>query len=634
MTNLRTSIAFAVLIASAGCDTDPICTPLVYDRNERRCVCPPGSEWIMDEAICVLPDGGMLHLPDDAGSRSADDACVPQAWYRDGDGDGHGDPLTRVDACEAPDRFVAAGDDCDDECETCAPGRAEECDGTRDENCVGGVDEGCDCATGRSRACPGGTDIGECAAGVQTCIDGAWSDCDGAIGVATEACNGLDEDCDMVIDGPAASAACGSRPRATSVACSGGACVVAACTTGFDDCDDDDANGCEAELAADESNCGACGNQCGWWCDGSDCVGIATPVAGSSITCLITDRSELACAGTNDAGALGVGDTRTFSSRPVFVVSPSATTRLTGVTQVSVGTQHVCAALSDGRVACWGSNLYGQLGPGAGAQQSRPYVVPGLSTAVEVVAGQQHSCARLASGGVRCWGNNEAGRLGDGTTTQRTTVATVLRSDGTPLTGVQRLSVGTAHTCAITSARTAWCWGSNFFGQLGDGTTTTRPSAVQVTGLSNVVQLESGSAFSCALDSFDRVRCWGDNVHGQLGDGSTTRRPAPVQASISDVEEIGTGSSHACARVSGGRVLCWGRNAFYELGDGTRTTQLAPVVAQFTNVEALVVGGARTCILDTAGRLWCVGINDRGQFGDGSVPNSDGTATPVRLIEP
>ena len=125
---------------------------------------------------------------------------------------------------------------------------------------------------------------------------------------------------------------------------------------------------------------------------------------------------------------------------------------------------------------CWGSNTDGALGNGSGAPSDTPVGVSGFSTAgVAIGSGVFYSCALTTATDVRCWGNNSSGQLGDGSTTNRPTPVTVAG-----LTSVAHIAVGSSHTCAELLDGTISCWGLNDHGQLGDGTTTSRSSAAAV----------------------------------------------------------------------------------------------------------------------------------------------------------
>lgn len=130
------------------------------------------------------------------------------------------------------------------------------------------------------------------------------------------------------------------------------------------------------------------------------------------------------------------------------------------------------------------------------------------------------------------------------------------------LAGMSQIAtaIGGNHTCAAKANGTVWCWRRNFYGNLGDGTTTQRTTPVQVTGLAGVTQVTAGSNHTCAAKADGTVWCWGYNTNGNLGDGSTTQRTTPVQVTgLTNVSQVAAAGSHTCAAKSDGTVWCWGR---------------------------------------------------------------------------
>jgi len=346
--------------------------------------------------------------------------------------------------------------------------------------------------------------------------------------------------------------------------------------------------------------------------------------AGDYFTCATTNAGTSLCWGANAYGKLGDGTT-TDRWTPVTVGMQGS-----GVVSVSAGTSHACAVTSVGAVWCWGDNTYGTVGDGTSSFRTTPVGVIGFGSGVAAVAaGDYHTCAITSAGGVLCWGANSYGQLGDGTTTYRLAPVAVsgLASD------VVAASAGYRHTCVVTSAGAVWCWGRNDYGQLGDGTTTDRTTPVAVSGLeSGVVAIATGTSHSCASTSAGAVRCWGSNSGGQLGDGTTTNRPTPVTVSGlgSGAVAVTAGDGHSCALTSGGAVSCWGWNFYGQLGDGTTTQRATPVTV--TGLESGVVGvdagGGSTCAVTNAGAALCWGGNSYGQLGDGSTTNR---LTPVAV---
>jgi alpha-tubulin suppressor-like RCC1 family protein len=266
---------------------------------------------------------------------------------------------------------------------------------------------------------------------------------------------------------------------------------------------------------------------------------------------------------------LGTGQGDTSGAEPVTIPISA--------TAVATGGYHTCAVTSGGGVKCWGDNFYSQLGDGTTTTRLTPVDVSGLTSGVTAVAASFHTCAVTSVGGLKCWGWNADGQLGDGTTTTRPTPV-----DLSGLTsGVTAVATGISHTCAVTSGGGVKCWGNNTYGQLGDGTTTTRLTPVDVSGLtSGVTAVRAAFNHTCAVTSGGGVKCWGCNFVGQLGDGTGTDRLTPVDVSglTSGVTAVGVGNgSHTCAVTSSGRVQCWGWNVNGQLGDGTTTDSLTPV---------------------------------------------------------
>lgn len=335
--------------------------------------------------------------------------------------------------------------------------------------------------------------------------------------------------------------------------------------------------------------------------------------AGGFHTCILTTAGGVKCWGRNSSGQLGDGTTADRSTL-VDVVGLES-----GVAGLSVGAYHTCALTATGGVKCWGANGYGQLGDGTWSGKSTPVDVPGLGSAVAALAaGGFHTCAVMTTGGGKCWGHNESGQLGDGTTADKNTPVDVAGL----VSGATGLAPGYRHTCALTTADGAKCWGWNDYGQLGDGTTTNWSMPVNVIGLeSGVAAVRAGRWHTCALTVMGRVKCWGGNSSGQLGDGTTAQKGTPVDvAGLGEgVVALAAGEWHACALSAAGGVKCWGANDYGELGDGTTANKSTPVdVAGLeSEVAGLTAGGCHTCALTAGGQVKCWGRNDYGQLGNG-----------------
>jgi alpha-tubulin suppressor-like RCC1 family protein len=310
-----------------------------------------------------------------------------------------------------------------------------------------------------------------------------------------------------------------------------------------------------------------------------DVVGLSSGVtalaAGKFHTCALMSGGGVKCWGYNFDGQLGDGTSGTDRLSPVDVVGLSS-----GVTAITASGAHTCALMSGGGVKCWGQNSYGQLGDGTTAYQSSPVDVVGLSSGVTAItASGAHTCALMSGGGVKCWGQNSFGQLGDGTSgTDRLSPVDVVGLSS----GVTAVTAAWGHTCALTGAGGVKCWGYNGSGGLGDGTIAHRLSPVDVVGLSSgVAAVAASEKHTCVVTTAGGVKCWGHNFDGQLGDGTSgTDRSSPVDVVglSSGVAALAAGESHTCAVTSAGDIQCWGQNSYGQVGDGTSGTgRLSPV---------------------------------------------------------
>lgn len=233
--------------------------------------------------------------------------------------------------------------------------------------------------------------------------------------------------------------------------------------------------------------------------------------------------------------------------------------------------------------------------------------------------GAYHTCARMTDGTVRCWGYNFYGQVGDGTTTSPVGAPITVGSIANAL----RTSGGGNHTCARLTGDLARCWGSNANGQIGDGSAVNRPTPTAPDSLTGVVEIAAGQNHTCARLTDATLRCWGNNANGQLGIGTLIDRSVPTNVSVTSVAQVELGTSHTCIRTSSGSVRCWGDNANGQLGNGSTVDSASPVtVPSLTSVSMIAVGGYHTCAIVGTGAtstVRCWGHNTYGQLGDGST---------------
>ncbi len=308
------------------------------------------------------------------------------------------------------------------------------------------------------------------------------------------------------------------------------------------------------------------------------------------------------------------------------------------VTDIALGSGHTCAVISDEEVKCWGRN---SLGNGSISGSPVPVDVIGLPTGILATdtggtGGVGHTCVVTLAGGVKCWGSNFRGDLGDGTYTDRTTPVDVV---GLTSGGIE-VTTGNDHSCVLMTSGSVKCWGNNFTGQLGDGTRTSTTAPVDVIGLASpTAMISAGIDYTCALSTSGGIQCWGDNHSGRLGAPTTdmcgvttcTSVPIDVTGLQSGIVEITTGRGHTCALTVLGAVKCWGRNQWGQLGNGTTSPSISPtdVSGLSSGVVSISAGEDHTCVMTSSAGLKCWGYNFWGQLGNGSIAES---STPVDVI--
>jgi hypothetical protein len=243
--------------------------------------------------------------------------------------------------------------------------------------------------------------------------------------------------------------------------------------------------------------------------------------------------------------------------------------------------------------------------------------VSGGLTFSRLALGAAHTCGLTPAGLAYCWGFNQFGQIGDGSNADKLVP--------TPVNGGHtfvRLVVGNDHSCGLDPGGHVFCWGDNEDGQVGDGTSMVmgRPLPVAAAAPTTFADIGIGFESTCGLSASGAASCWGFNGHGQLGDGSTTSKnfPSDVEGGLA-FSLLSTKASETQCGLVGAQGYCWGLNDHGQVGDGTTTNRTSPTaIGGGLTFSAIHPGSAHSCALSAAGAIYCWGRNNLGQVGDGT----------------
>lgn len=390
---------------------------------------------------------------------------------------------------------------------------------------------------------------------------------------------------------------------------------------------------------------------------------ITAPATVTKVVCgdwhslfLKSDSTVISC-GFNNLGALGVGTNELMKTSPVNVIG------LTGITDIAAGGGHSLFLKSNGTVWACGSNINGELGDGTTAPKNIPIQIASLSNVISIAAAGSCSYFVKSDGTVWACGFNIYGQLGDGTTINRLTPVQVtslsnvvavsasgvhtlfLKSNGTVwgaglnsrgqlgigynsgqeitpvqainLSGITHIAAGNDHSVYLKNDNTVWVCGYNYYGALGNGTTTDQSTPIQIT--TGVIHIAAGYTSTIFVKNNGTVWCCGENKYGLTGDAVITNSLVPVQASgLSGIIYAYAGKSfHSLFVKNDGSAWGFGRHQYGQLGGYTNPLQLSAVpVTSLTGVKAVCAGREHSLFLLNDSTVWGVGSNSFGEIGD------------------
>jgi len=339
--------------------------------------------------------------------------------------------------------------------------------------------------------------------------------------------------------------------------------------------------------------------------------GVKAISAGFFHSCALLEDGTVSCWGAvHEERPVGASS---FRSTTLALTVPS----VADARSISAGFTHTCAALSDGRGACWGDVPF----TGTPAHE--------VTDARFVAAGTTHDCALMADATVQCWGESTNLGLGSDPATRRFAGTVPDVSDATAI------DVSSYSSCALLADGGVKCWGSTWF----DGDTlsdeslaggvwlmrTPTPRAVE--RLPSSTAIATGFQFYCAVLADTTVACWGRlPPRDSAPDAAASAYPVAVDGLV-DVTAIAAGSDHVCALRSDGTISCWGSNTSGQLGDGSELSSAVPVLVKgIDSAIALSAGNTQTCALLANGTVSCWGDNGCPSCARSSIPQVVRTA--------
>jgi len=339
--------------------------------------------------------------------------------------------------------------------------------------------------------------------------------------------------------------------------------------------------------------------------------------------------------GTNGAGDLDIGGGNSFDHGSKHFIQTTPVKVMDQVLSVCAGSFYTAAIREDHSLWMWGDNQYGHIGNGGEGNVTDKYGYVYQTVPVKVMDNvasvtfneDAHAVAAIRTdGSLWMWGRTGRGVLGiggDGNASYEIDKDTDDREyyQDTPvkiLDGVSAVRIGANHAAAIRTDGSLWMWGSNLYGQLGNGTT--NDSGVPIKIMDHVAAVDLGWSRTLALKTDGTLWSWGWNFQGRLGTGAEGDSHVPVKI-MDGVAAIGGDRDHAAALKKDGSLWMWGWNYYGQLGSGTTADSPVPIKV-LDNVVAVRGARGSTTAVRKDGSLWSWGWNYFGQLGNGTTTDS------------